>query len=481
MFDDDSGDDALSVVQTLVALSEIDALYADQYLLRAEALLPEACTREEYAVLTRLRTDLPRAMEDLRRSTEHGDWQRVRNLAENAAEMRRRLSASEAMLQLADAVYGSGRLVHLDTTVLALSGVIVGSAHHLRHARDRTVEQLRLLLAADPEWVEFYRERLAHFERLELVVDEESGVLVDGAAVRRRILEAVDKGDFARVEKLARSIVTEGAGRPGRLRAPRPSETVVEALTAPLPPASIERAYELGLSMEVLPADEHLNRYLSCCCADRATFSDADTPADHPCTCGHACPPGVRATLRENLDLVIGHPFVNFAGGRYLPWFGTETVLVETFPEDGSGRPTGLAEMLHLPRRDAIPRTAIEEALLTHGSRACAELGLDPMEFAVACIPFDVYLRLAPKYGWGQQPLWTHFDGYQVTREVQLLALVGGHSQYGGPDDLSSLGRDYDSHILRARFAIVRRQRFLVRATQEQRDSAPSQLPKERR
>lgn len=78
-------------------------------------------------------------------------------------------------------------------------------------------------------------------------------------------------------------------------------------------------------------------------------------------------------------------------------------------------------------------------------------------------IPFDAYLRLAPKYGWGRAERWTHFDGYQVTRKLQLWALVGGNARFGGAEDLSSLNRDYESDHLTARFAVVRRERFLIR------------------
>jgi hypothetical protein len=81
----------------------------------------------------------------------------------------------------------------------------------------------------------------------------------------------------------------------------------------------------------------------------------------------------------------------------------------------------------------------------------------------LACIPFDAYLRLAARHAWGREPLWTHLDGYQVTRDLGLWALFGGNARYGGAENLSSLAREYDSDHLTARFAVVRRQRFLVR------------------
>jgi hypothetical protein len=219
-----------------------------------------------------------------------------------------------------------------------------------------------------------------------------------------------------------------------------------------------------------LPRAAGLDEYLSCCCVDRATFPDrplSDTKRSaENCTCGHACPPEVRTSLREDLDFLIGHPFISSAGLRYLPWFEPEAVLVETFPESDPNARTALLTPLGLPGRRGLSRLVIEDALLTHGHRLCAQLGLDPLDFVAACIPFDAYVRLAPKYGWGRQEFWTHLDGYQVTRDLRLWALVGGNARFGGPDNLSSLVRDYDPEGLTARFAVLRRQRFAAREAQ---------------
>ncbi len=81
-------------------------------------------------------------------------------------------------------------------------------------------------------------------------------------------------------------------------------------------------------------------------------------------------------------------------------------------------------ELLDLPRRRGLPRVLIEDAVRQRNARVCAALALDPFEFTLACVPFDAYLRLAPRHGWGRQTLWTHFDGYQLARD--LLGIVGG-------------------------------------------------------
>lgn len=125
-----------------------------------------------------------------------------------------------------------------------------------------------------------------------------------------------------------------------------------------------------------------------------------------------------------------------------------ETVLVETFPErEGDGAPRG-------PRHsaaDGVPRLRIEDALLRHGPALCEELGVDPAHYRLVCIPFDVYMRIAGDFGWGRREQWTHFDGYQVTRELHLQALVGGDVRFCGADDLCGVARHYDSDRIAAR------------------------------
>jgi hypothetical protein len=60
-----------------------------------------------------------------------------------------------------------------------------------------------------------------------------------------------------------------------------------------------------------------------------------------------------------------------------------------------------------------------------------------------------------------QQPLWTHFDGYQVWKEGRLRALVGGNVRFGGAHDLCSIGREEAREKVLTRLAVIRRERFL--------------------
>ena len=65
-------------------------------------------------------------------------------------------------------------------------------------------------------------------------------------------------------------------------------------------------------------------------------------------------------------------------------------------------------------------------------------LGLDPIEFRLVCIPYDLYTRFGRDRGFGQWHHWTHFDGYQVMGGNRLRALVGGDGRFGGLADSSA-------------------------------------------
>lgn len=171
---------------------------------------------------------------------------------------------------------------------------------------------------------------------------------------------------------------------------------------------------------------------------------------------------GVTGILKENLDVLMIHPFVTSGGARYLPDFADEELRVEDFPEDDGGDAgSGLLAALGLGRRRAVSRLDLEGRLLRRGPDVLDhDLGLDSQDFRLVCIPFDVYCRLAPAYDWGHRELWTHFDGYQVWKQGKLRALVGGDVRFGGPYDLCSLSRTDERDKVLVRLAVVRRERL---------------------
>ena len=156
------------------------------------------------------------------------------------------------------------------------------------------------------------------------------------------------------------------------------------------------------------------------------------------------------------------HLFVNFTGVRFLPSMVAEDVLVENFPEPEAVSEllsSGLLEALDLKLR----RQQIESVLLAKRSEIVGdELGLDPKEFMLACIPPDRHLRIGMERGWGQQRIWTHFDGYMILADASRRALAGGDVRYDGMYDLLGVSNSCDSDRIITRFAVVQRCRMAL-------------------
>lgn len=459
-------EDRLREIDALIGLSRLDWGYADLYLRNAERVLRPIFTEEKFQGLSSRREAVPRMIADARWAVQRGAWQEAERLAEDALRMQRSLDGDARLLRAGEAVYGP-RSLSPDPVALAVAGAVSYPVTSLRSCVRGVTATLRSLAQTDAGASSFYERRAERFARLEFDNEEAAAPGSEPADISAAALAASDAGNLEEVIRLARGAGKVGRDASGRTRAPRAASGWVEALAGAFPRDAVERAAKLGLEAVSVPARPEVNAYLSCACADQPRLPEAPLDAAHRepehCTCGHACPPGVSSSLKSSLDAMMVHAFVTSGGTRHLPWFGAEAVLVETFPEEGSAPVTGLLEALGLSQRKGLPRLQIEDALLRRGPSLCEELGLEPARHRLVCIPFDVYNRVGPNLGWGRKELWTHFDGYQVTRELQLQALVGGDVRFGGADDLCGVARHYDSDHITARFALVRRDRFEAR------------------
>jgi hypothetical protein len=437
-------------VNALVEVSGNDLPFADRYLDRATAYLDGLCSRERFHALESERVAVGRLTTAIRDATDRGQWQTVQTLAHQAASLRVGMVGSEELVRLGAEVHGS-RTFHPTAIALAFAGVLDVPDDAVERARSTMVERLRELVRRDGEWAAFYGDRAAWFERLKPagVAHVENDVAVDRAAARKRIVEAVERDAFGEIESLAATLSKDTAKAAGHRRPVLALAT--GDLAAPFPAESVARAARLGLTMEILERDACIDAAVACRLTGHGVAS-SDLP--------HTCPPAMRPALCDNLAVVLQHSIVSSAGRRYIPSFGPEVILVESFPETEPDARTALLDVLDLSRRRGLARIEIEDALGRHTAAVCELLGLDPFAFTVACIPFDVYVRLAPRLGWGQQTMWTHFDGYEVGSALELRALVGGDVRYGAGHDLCMVGRRYDGVQLTARFVVVRRSRL---------------------
>ncbi len=179
---------------------------------------------------------------------------------------------------------------------------------------------------------------------------------------------------------------------------------------------------------------------------------------------------GLPKEVSQPVKVLIGqflrNPFINSGGARYLPLFNVEEVLLEDFAE-GQEPPanSAMSAALGLAQRRGLSRLEVDDALRENGAEIVEkQLGLDPIDFRLVCIPHDLYMRFGRDRGWGQQEQqWTHFDGYQVLKNGGLRSLVGGDARHGGLSDLVSIAITDQRECVVARFAVIRRARQVAR------------------
>jgi hypothetical protein len=456
----------IALADALVALSATDLAYGDLYLHRAQEIFEPILSTEQYRALCGERDALPVLARELRELVGRRDWSQARVLAQRGARDRQRISENERLLVLGDALYAP-RVFRADPAGLALAGFDVHSVARLDAVRDACLARLRFALTNDADLADFYRERLAALADLTLRTNGAQKGAPDTANLQRRILEAADNADFAQAERLSAALMNAAANGTGHGpgHVPARGASLAPSLVAQFSDAVIKRAGAIALTAVTLEADATLSGYLS---LDVDGAGRPEALAEWPRTDavvpgGDDCWYSLSVNLRDALDLLRRQPCMSSAGSRYLPMFEPETLLVETFSEREPDASSDLLKSLALPRRRGLSRIAIEDAVRSRSRDVCAALGLDPARHAVIPIPFDAYLRLAPRYNWGTERLWTHFDGYQVNHGLTLRALVGGDAGYGGAADLCSVARDYESERIVTRLCIVRRERLIAR------------------
>jgi hypothetical protein len=344
--------------------------------------------------------------------------------------------------------------------------------------RTQVMDALASLAKLDAASKAFYEKRRSYFSGLELesVKVAQKGAQRDRAQAERLAMEAAERGDVAALQRLAKelrdwkesAVTATSAGAPVMLSR---YECPVD-LSVPFQPQVLDRARELGLTEVRSGPNAELAK------VREVVYTHVDQPV--PSNPDMEKEGVLRARAQAELELpaeldtedarvlagqLIQQIFLNSAGARYLPPLAAEAVLFEDFAENESAdAPSKLLEALGLAKRHGVSRTEIESALLRFGHQILEErLGLDPIEFRLICIPYDLYARIGRERGFGKWPHWTHFDGYQVMAGNRLRALVGGDGRFGGIFDLVSISPSDARDGVYARFAVVRRARMTLR------------------
>jgi hypothetical protein len=468
------GADAISLVGALVEAGNIDTVYRDLYLGRAQMLLSPVISVEDFHHIEEqqtLLTELPLAVA---RAFDKGDWPQVKELSQRTDAIKHAVTNEAKRFEIARSVYVVGD-VKLDPFCRSLQTFTRVSASELPALRARVVEQLSLLEQSDVPWRDFYAARRAVFQtRAPIAVDSAPGrgpvsTSVDG--IREAAGQALKAGDMKRLAELADLMPTAKAGATGVTPSTQPAKsgTAQTPQQASRDLAASWSADTLGHARQLGLAARHLESRVDLASLREYAWSPSSDESRHSRMKQLSLPSGSPEGLRDTVEVFMIHPLANSGGARHLPALVAEDVLVEDFPDlrDGEQPPSSpLLTTLELPRRRGLTREAIERALFTHGTRVLEkDLGLDPRVFRLVCIPSDVHFRLGEAEGWGRQPCWTHFDGYlirTVEGRPRLQALVGGDARYGGLYDLLGVSRDYDSDRLIARFAVVHRERMVA-------------------
>jgi hypothetical protein len=467
----------LKIVGLLVEVAKLDTVYRDVHLRRARQLLSSTLDESAYRAIGSTEKEIDDLMRRSRTATLHRDWAQAAELSGQIDGLRQRLSRMGNLAALGKEVYEADAVVFEPFS----PGKHLGPHAQAAQAEVRTqvINTLAALAKLDTSANAFYEKRRGYFSGLEVksAAISQKGAQRDRAQTERLALEAAERGDVAALQRLSKELrdwkETEAAATTGSAPVMLSRYECPIDLAAPFPAQVIERARELGLEeARTEPAAE-----LATVREVIYTHVDQPVPSNPDMEREGVLRARAQAELQLPSDLDTEEPrvlagqfiqqiFVNSGGARYLPPLAVERILVEDFAENeaAADAPSKLLAALGLPERRSCARAEVENALMRLGDQLLEQrLGLDPIEFRVVCIPYDLYTRFGRDRGFGKWHHWTHFDGYQVMGGNRLRALAGGDGRFGGLADLVSISPTDARDGVYARFAVVRRARQTLR------------------
>jgi hypothetical protein len=469
---------AIKLVGLLVEVAKLDTVYRDVHLRRARQLLSSTLDESAYRAIGSSEKEIDDLVSRSRSAVLQRNWGEAAELSARVDGLRKRKAAMGSLAALGKDVY--------DADTVAFDPFSPGK--HLgpqsEAKQPAVVKQLMDALVSlgkmDPSLAASYEKRRGYFSSLELASaapSQKKGAQRDRSQVERLAVEAAEKGDAATLQRLAKEL--KDWKETGTATVSTSASVIMKRyecpvdLATPFAPDVISRARELGL------AEAHTEPSSEIRAAREAIYTHVWQPS--PSDPAMEREGALRAMAQAEVNLpeqivtedvkvlarqFLQQIFVNSGGARYLPPLSAERTLIEDFAENeaAADAPSNLLAALGLPKRNAIARVAIEAALMRSGDQILEErLGLDPMEFRLVCIPYDLYIRFGRGRGFGQWRHWTHFDGYQVMAGNRLRSLVGGDGRFGGLNDLVSISSSDARDGVYARFAVVRRARMTLR------------------
>ena len=466
----------LKIVGLLVEVAKLDTVFRDIHLRRARELLSTTFDEAAYRAVGSGEKEIDDLTRRSRTAVLHRDWAQAAELSARIESQRQWLAASRNLAAMGKEVYEAEPIVFDPFS----PGKHLGPQAQVGQAELRTqlTDALASLAKLDSAANTFYEKRRNYFATLQLksAVIAQKGAQRDRAQVEQLAMEAAERGDAAALQRLAKELKDwKESGVPAASENAPVMLSRYECpvnLAEPFPPKVIERARDLGLvEGRTAPVGEFAKvREAIYTHVDQPVPSNPAMEREGVLRSRALAELGIPAELDTEESRVLAGQFiqqifVNSGGARYLPPQTAETVLWEDFAEnDSADQPSKLVAALGLAKRNGCSHAEIESALMRSGAEIVEKLlGLDPVEFRLVCIPYDLYARFGRERGFGRWPHWTHLDGYQVMAGNRLRALAGGDSRFGGLYDLVSISPSDGNEGIYARFAVVRRARQTLR------------------
>lgn len=466
----------LKIVGLLVEAAKLDAVYRDIHLRRAREILSSTLDETAYRAIGSTGEEIDDLVRRSRTAVLHREWTQAAELSARIESQRQWVAKMGKLAVMGKDVYDADAVVfepfspgkHLGAEALA------GQAE----LRTQVTNAFASLAKLDSASSAFYDKRRGYFAALELksAGTSQKGSQRDRSQVEQLAMEAAERGDAAALQRLAKELQewkeSGAAAAPGSAPVDFSRYKCPIDLSVPFPPQVIERARDLGLVQartaplaELAKVREAIYTHV-----DQPVPSNPDMEREGVLRSRALAELGIPAELDTEESRVLAGQFIqqiflNSGGARFLPPPTAETVLLEDFAEDESAdAPSKLLAALGFAKRFGHSRIEIESTLMRCGSEIIQNaFGLDPVEFRLVCIPYDLYARFGRERGFGKWPHWTHLDGYQVMAGNRLRALAGGDSRFGGLYDLVSISPSDGNEGIYSRFAVVRRARMTLR------------------
>ena len=422
---------ASQAVSRLVEVGKLDTLYRDIYFQRARELMSPLLSHATYTNTKSSLASLGWVEQQLRAAVERGDWKRAGELTERVRAIRAAAATGGELMALAEAVYERLADIPIDPFSPGFH-VFFGDPQALGGIRARAIAILSTLERTDSSKKDFYARRRADFQALK--ISEPAAQKLETAApadLQHEALRALESGDLSQLDRLVQQLTQKSEAK--ETKQETAAVTLTEAaelgndLLYTFSEATLAAASRLGLA----PARTQSRRQFAHLIPYgwQPSFQRAESRrwAKDQLT-RLTFPSDTADKARETIEFFLLNPFVNSGGTRYQVCLVVEDLLLEDFaePEPKAVMPrTELLAALGLEGRWGLTRIEIENALLQHGPRILKEeLKLDPEAFRLVAIPPDIFTHLGPARGWGQQEMWTHFDGYWVREGGRLDALL---------------------------------------------------------